>query len=107
MRPVDRLFWTWLCHLWPGWRHALVIVKQEDESWFELTPFERIVAGHDGDPVQSLSKTVHPEVAGPKLQQNLFRESLQAQSRKVERKPGGTAAISKSVSSADGEGTEG
>ena len=43
---------------------------QEDESWFELTPFERIVAGHDGDPVQSLSKTVHPEVAGPKLQQN-------------------------------------
>ena len=25
-----------------------------------------------GDPVQSLSKTVHPEVAGPKLQQNLF-----------------------------------
>ena len=24
-----------------------------------------------GDPVQSLSKTVHPEVAGPKLQQNL------------------------------------
>ena len=26
-----------------------------------------------GDPVQSLSKTVHPEVAGPKLQQNLMR----------------------------------
>ena len=26
LRPVDRLFWTWLCHLWPGWRHALVIV---------------------------------------------------------------------------------
>ena len=25
-----------------------------------------------GDPVQSLSKTVHPEVAGPKLQQNLM-----------------------------------
>ena len=23
-----------------------------------------------GDPVQSLSKTVHPEVAGPKLQQS-------------------------------------
>ena len=43
---------------------------QEDESWFELTPLERIVAGHDGDPVQSLSKTIHPEVAGPKLQQN-------------------------------------
>ena len=48
---------------------------QEDESWFELTPLERIVAGHDGDPVQSLSKTVHPEVAGPKLQQNLVPES--------------------------------
>ena len=29
MRPVDRLFWTWLCHLWPGWRHALVIVKPD------------------------------------------------------------------------------
>ena len=27
LRPVDRLFWTWLCHLWPGWRSALVIVK--------------------------------------------------------------------------------
>ena len=29
LRPVDRLFWTWLCHLWPGWRHALVIVKPD------------------------------------------------------------------------------
>ena len=28
-RPVDRLFWTWLCHLWPGWRHAVVIVKPD------------------------------------------------------------------------------
>ena len=27
LRPVDRLFWTWLRHLWPGWRRALVIVK--------------------------------------------------------------------------------
>ena len=29
LRPVDRLFWTWLCHLWPGWRRALVIVKPD------------------------------------------------------------------------------
>ena len=27
LRPGDRLFWAWLCRLWPGWRHALVIVK--------------------------------------------------------------------------------
>ena len=24
LRPVDRLFWTWLRHLWPGWRRALI-----------------------------------------------------------------------------------
>lgn len=29
LRPVDRLFWTWLCRLWPGWRRALVIVKPD------------------------------------------------------------------------------
>ena len=29
LRPVDRLFWTWLCHLWPGRRRALVIVKPD------------------------------------------------------------------------------
>ena len=29
LRPVDRLFWTWLRHLWPGWRRALVIVKPD------------------------------------------------------------------------------
>ena len=29
LRPVDRLFWTWLCHLWSDWRHALVIVKPD------------------------------------------------------------------------------
>jgi len=29
LRPVDRLFWTWLCRLWPGWRHAVVIVKPD------------------------------------------------------------------------------
>ena len=29
-----------------------------------------------GDPVQSLSKTVHPEVAGPKLQQNRYASQL-------------------------------
>lgn len=26
---ADRLFWTWLRRLWPGWRSALVIVKPE------------------------------------------------------------------------------
>ena len=29
LRPVDRLFWAWLSRLWPGWRHALVIVKPD------------------------------------------------------------------------------
>ena len=29
LRPVDRLFWAWLCRLWPGWRQALVIVKPD------------------------------------------------------------------------------
>ena len=29
LRPVDRLFWTWLRRLWPGWRQALVIVKPD------------------------------------------------------------------------------
>ena len=29
LRPGDRLFWAWLCRLWPGWRHALVIVKPD------------------------------------------------------------------------------
>ncbi len=29
LRPVDRLFWAWLCHLWPGWRRAVVIVKPD------------------------------------------------------------------------------
>ena len=31
-----------------------------------------------GDPVQSLSKTVHPEVAGPKLQQSPCARALGA-----------------------------
>ncbi len=22
LRTIDRLFWAWLCRLWPGWRHA-------------------------------------------------------------------------------------
>jgi transposase InsO family protein len=26
---ADRLFWTWLMHLWSGWRSALAIVKPE------------------------------------------------------------------------------
>ena len=29
LRPGDRLFWAWPCRLWPGWRHALVIVKPD------------------------------------------------------------------------------
>src|SRR5215472_6747561 len=29
LRSTDRLFWTWLRRLWPGWRSALVIVKPE------------------------------------------------------------------------------
>ena len=29
LRPVDRLVWMWLCHLWPGSRSALVIVKPD------------------------------------------------------------------------------
>ena len=29
LRPVDRLFWTWLRHLWPGWRRTLVIIKPD------------------------------------------------------------------------------
>jgi hypothetical protein len=26
---VDRLLWTWLLHLWSGWRSVLIIVKPE------------------------------------------------------------------------------
>ena len=33
LRTIDRLFWTWLCRLWPGWRHALVIVKPDTRRW--------------------------------------------------------------------------
>jgi transposase InsO family protein len=29
LSEADRLFWTWLRRLWPGWRSALVIVKPE------------------------------------------------------------------------------
>lgn len=29
LMTVDRLFWTWLMHLWSGWRTALAIVKPE------------------------------------------------------------------------------
>ena len=27
LRPVDRLFWAWLCRLWPGWcfRNQLLV----------------------------------------------------------------------------------
>ena len=37
---------------------------------FELAPFERIVAGHDGEPVRCLPKVVHPDVAALKVQHN-------------------------------------
>src|SRR5208282_5970519 len=29
LRTADRLFWTWLMHLWSGWRSALAIVTPE------------------------------------------------------------------------------
>lgn len=29
LHSSDRLFWTWLMHLWSGWRSALAIVKPE------------------------------------------------------------------------------
>jgi len=29
LSSADRLFWTWLMHLWSGWRSALAIVKPE------------------------------------------------------------------------------
>ena len=29
LRTADRLFWTWLMHLWSGWRCALAMVKPE------------------------------------------------------------------------------
>ena len=25
-KPADRLFWSWLCRYWDGWRSPLVIV---------------------------------------------------------------------------------
>jgi transposase InsO family protein len=27
LRPADRLFWSWLSRLWPGWQHALEFVQ--------------------------------------------------------------------------------
>ena len=29
LRRWDRIFWTWLMRLWPGWRSALLIVQPE------------------------------------------------------------------------------
>ena len=29
LRQRDRIFWSWLSHLWPGWRSVLVIVQPE------------------------------------------------------------------------------
>ena len=28
-RPSDRVFWSLLSHVWPGWRHALLLVRPE------------------------------------------------------------------------------
>ena len=27
LRPADRLFWSWLSHLWSGWQEALAFVQ--------------------------------------------------------------------------------
>ncbi len=27
LRPTDRLFWSWLSQLWPGWHSALAFVQ--------------------------------------------------------------------------------
>jgi putative transposase len=27
LRPTDRMFWTWLSHLWSGWQQALAFVQ--------------------------------------------------------------------------------
>ena len=27
LKPADRILWSWLARLWPGWRDALVIVQ--------------------------------------------------------------------------------
>ena len=29
LRPRDRVFWTWLMHVWPDWKSALIIVKSD------------------------------------------------------------------------------
>ena len=29
LRPADRILWSWLAKVWPGWRDALVLVKPE------------------------------------------------------------------------------
>ncbi len=29
LRPHDRIFWSWIAHIWTGWRDALVVVKPE------------------------------------------------------------------------------
>ena len=38
LRPVDRLFWTWLCHLWPGWRRALVMALLHESELAHTDP---------------------------------------------------------------------
>ena len=58
IRSSDRIFWSWLSHIWPGWRDALVIVQPETviawrrrrfrEYWRKL-----IGAGKPGRPAVS------------------------------------------------------
>src|SRR5271157_1686104 len=41
LTSADRLFWTWLLHLWSGWRSALLIVKPETVIAWHRRGFRR------------------------------------------------------------------
>ena len=41
LRKRDRLFWTWLARLWPGWKSVLVIVQPETVLDADLRQAER------------------------------------------------------------------
>ena len=65
LRPGDRLFWAWLSRLWPGWRHALVIVKPDTVlRWhrrgFRLTAVEESVAWTRAAPHPARRSSAHP-----------------------------------------------
>jgi hypothetical protein len=38
LTTAGRLLWAWLCHIWPEWRSALVIVKPDTVSRGIATP---------------------------------------------------------------------